>query len=241
MSKSIPIKDVREQCRAKHGADWWNVSKEIKKKRMDDARLHLRTVDQKIAEKKAAAPKPKEEEEQNPLKDVYRLRINDEEEGRTSKMWKVDAAACIGPKVEYKKLSEKEEARGPGFWSVYLFHRSQFSEDELDEYEEEDEDEGLDKWLGSHPVPGYGDKVHYGWVKKGDTFNDIANTLLTMKNGFGVYTEEGGFMHGCEHPIDNDHLVIEKSVWENALKPDTRERLLRDSFAETIYIADTWF
>jgi hypothetical protein len=35
--------------------------------------------------------------------------------------------------------------------------------------------------------------------------------------------------------------VIEKSIWENDTKPETRERLLRDSFAETLYIADTWF
>jgi hypothetical protein len=231
---NFPTKDVRARCRAKHGAKWWDVGKEIKKKRMDDARLDLRMAEEQKKGQKA-------EQEKKPLKKVYRLRINDEEEGRTSKMWEVDAQACIGPKVEFKKLSEKEEARGPGFWSVYLFSRSQFSEEELEEEEEEDDDEGSQIWLGSHPIPGYGDKVHYGHVKKGDNDEDVAQTLLSMEHGFGTYTEEGGFMHGCEHPIDNKHLVIEKSIWENDLKPETRERLLRDSFAKTIYIADTWF
>ena len=236
---NFPIKDVRARCRAKHGAKWWDVDKGIKKKRLEDARLDLA---RKAGDEDAPLrfPPEKKAKKQNPLKKVYRLRINDEEEGRTSKMWEVDAQACIGPEVKYKKRSEKEDERGPGFWSVYLFSRSQFSEDEL-ELEEEEGDESSHIWLGSHPIPGYGDKVHYGCVKKGDTCNDVANTLLSMEDGFGAYTEEGGFMSGCVHTIDNRHLVIEKSIWENDLKPETRERLLRDSFAETLYIADTWF
>lgn len=282
---NFPPKDVRARCRAKHGAKWWDVDKETKKRRMDAARLDLRKaeLEQKAEDeggvvlcdhcgsKRAAVqgeeggieggypycpdcgivdyppesdedaplrvPPAKKAKKKKPLKKVYRLRINDEEEGRTSKMWEVDAAACIGPEVKYKKLFDKQEAHGPGFWSVYLFGRSRFSEDEL----EEEEDEGSHIWLGSHPIPGYGDKVHYGHVKKGDTKEHVAQTLLSMEHGFGTYTEEGGFMHGCVHTIDNKHLVIEKSIWENALKTETRERLLRDSFAETIYIADTWF
>ena len=231
---AICAKNLRNWCRERFGKNWWDVDKAIKKERMSNARVALGGAPTKPKSK----PKPKQ---QNPLKKVYRLYINDEEEGRTSRMWEVDAAACIGTEVEYKKRSKKEDAHGPGFWSVYLFSRSQFSEDELELEEELEEDEGSHIWLGSHPIPGYGDKVHYGHVKKGDTFNDVANTLLTMENGFGAYTEEGGFMDGCVHTIDNKHLVIEKSIWENDLKPEIRERLLRDSFAETIYIADTWF
>jgi len=252
---NFPIKDVRTRCREKHGAKWWDVDKETKKKRMDDARLDLRKAE--LAQKAEGEgkeesgvlvsdedaplrfPPEKKAKKKNPLKKVYRLRINDEEEGRTSKMWEVDAAACIG--VKYKKLFEKQDAHGPGFWSVYLFSRSQFSEDELELEEEEEGNESSHIWLGSHPIPGYGDKVHYGHVKKGDTCEDIAQTLLSMTNGFGTYTEEGGFMDGCVHTIDNNHLVIEKNIWENDLKPETRERLLRDSFAKTLYIADTWF
>lgn len=252
---NFPIKDVRARCREKHGATWWDVDKETKKKRMDDARLDLRKAElaQKAEEEEEGGglvsdedaplrfPPEKKAKKQNPLKKVYRLYINDEEEGRTSRMWEVDAEACIGTEVEYKKRSKKEDAHGPGFWSVYLFSRSQFSEDELELEEEEEGDESSHIWLGSHPIPGYGDKVHYGCVKKGDTCEDVAQTLLSMTNGFGAYTEEGGFMDGCVHTIDNKHLVIQKSVWENDLKPETRERLLRDSFAETLYIADTWF
>ena len=234
------VKDVRNWCRDKFGKKWWDVDPVIKKERMSNARKVLSGKPPNLPES-AVAPEPEPKPKQlNPLKKVYRLYINDEEEGRTSKMWEVDAAACMGPEVEFKKLSKKEEAHGPGFWSVYLFGRSQYSEEELEE-EEEDEDEGSQIWLGSHPIPGYGDKVHYGHVKKTDDYTDVANTLLSMEHGFGTYTEEGGFMHGCVHPIDNDHLVIEKSIWTHGLKPEMRERLLRDSFAKTVYIADTWF
>ena len=80
---------------------------------------------------------------------------------------------------------------------------------------------------------------HYGpsVADHGDDAEAVAQKLLALKNGFSTFTWNHAYEGDIETPIRSDQLVITRTVWMK-LSPRTRERLLRDSFAETIYISE---
>ena len=150
--------------------------------------------------------------------------MGNEEEGEESRCFKAKATACI--KGNLVPISKEKACSDPPFWAVWFFGPNKY-----------DDEEDQNIYVGSHPCPGYGDKYDYGFVQPGSTPEQVAQTLLKMENGIGDFIQEGGFGHGEHFPIQDHILVIEEDIWLQITRP-TRERLLRDSFAETIYIAN---
>ena len=203
--------ELRAWCRTKYGA-LWHEDKSVRLARLAEARNAL------------GAPNKEAPKKKNPIKTVYSLTMGNEEEGEESRCCKVKGTACINGK--FLPLAKEKVCSDPPFWAVWFFPPDEF---------DDDDDGGI--YVGSHPCPGYGDKYDYGFVRKDDTPEQVAQTILKLENGVGDFIQEGGFGHGERFPIQDHILVIHKDMWMQITRP-TRERLLRDSFAEVIYIAD---
>tara|TARA_B100000767_G_scaffold252358_1_gene256064 strand:- start:706 stop:2712 length:2007 start_codon:yes stop_codon:yes gene_type:complete len=191
------------------------ISVQYEKQAISHKRKAAEQAPPKKAAKKTAAKKPTK----NKLKDVYRLTTLFDGDGDIVKVvvCRINRNKAIAGEIE--PISKDKDSDEPPFWGVWLTLN---------------EEEGVHLGSGRSDRDGpYG----YGFISDGDTPEDVAKILLQEKhqNGFGNYVFWEGHEKGMSFPIRNDVLLIDTELW-NAITPNTRERLLRDSFAKTVYI-----
>ena len=213
------VKDVRNWCRDKFGAKWWDVDKAIKKERMSNARKALSNKPPNLPES-AVAPEPKPEPKQpNPFKRTYlhKMRWSYSNEQTVERITLLDPATCIGKEATFKKTGPRVEGGAGG--ALYLLRKSCFTYDFEDSEVEEEEDENI--YFGEHPLPGYGgsDQIR-DFAKEGDTSDVLGQKLLRYK---------------LDCP-----LVIDQGLWAG-MNPATQEAILRDSSATLVFLCDALF
>ena len=211
------VKDVRNWCRDKFGAKWWDVDKAIKKERMSNARKALSGKPPNLPES-AVAPKPKPKQP-NPFKQTYllKMRWSYSNEETVERITPLDPATCIGKEATFKKTGPREQGGAGG--ALYLLSTSCFTYDYEESEIEDEEDDGI--YFGEHPLPGYGssDRIP-GLVEKGDTTDMLGQKLVRYNM--------------C------DALVIDQVLWAG-MKPATQEAILRDSSATLVFLGDVQF
>lgn len=207
------VKDVRNWCRDKFGAKWWDVDKAIKKERMSNARKALSGKPPNLPESAVAPKQP------NPFKKTYllKMRWSYSNEETVERITPLDPATCIGKEATFKKTGPREEG-GAGA-ALYLLSKSCFTYDNEDSEDEDIEDDGI--YFGEHPLPGHGssDRIP-GLVELGDTSDMLGQKLVRYKM--------------------TDALVIDQVFWAG-MKPATQEAILRNSSATLVFLCDALF
>lgn len=210
----VTTKDLRTWCRTKYGAEWWNT---------DDKASRL-------AEARAALGAPERAAKPNPLKTVYHWYKGDPDcyaPHDEDRFYKLKASACIKGDFVQASKNLKNHQR-PHYWAFHWHGPCHNDPDFHDRH-----------FVGSGFCEADDGPYHYGpsVADHGDDAEAVAQKLLALKNGFSTFTWNHAYEGDIETPIRSDQLVITRTVWMKLL-PRTRERLLRDSFAETIYISE---
>ena len=207
----IPAKDVRTWCRTKYGIEWWKSDDKLA--RMAEARAAL-----------GGAPA-----KQNPLKPVYHWYEGDPDAyapHNKDRFYKLKASACV--KGEFVQASKNlKNHKRPPYWGIHW----------RGPWKDHPDRHNL-PWVGTDFCEyAYDAEHHYGptVADHGDSAETVAGKLLALKDGLGTYTYNDPYSGDVDFPVRNDVMIICRDVWLE-LSPATRERLLRDSFAETIYI-----
>ena len=216
MPGPITTKDLRTWCRNKYGLEWWKS--DDKPARLAEARVALGGV---------SAPRAA----QNPLKPVYHWYEGDPDSYGVhleDRFYKLKASACI--KGEFLQASKNlKNHKRPPYWGIHW-------RGPCNDHPDGDR-HGL-PWVGTDFCEwAYDGEHHYGptFADYGDSAEEVAEKLLALKDGLGTYSCYDPYAGYIEFPIRDDVMSICRDVWLE-LSPATRERLLRDSFAETIYI-----
>lgn len=210
----VTKKDLRTWCRTKYGTEWYTDEKLAR-----------------LAEARGALGAPERAAKPNPLKTVYHWYEGDPDACSPhdeDRFYKLKASACV--KGEFLQASKNlKNHKRPPYWGVHW--RGPWND-------HPDADRHNLPWVGSDFCEAaYDSEHHYGptVADYGDSAEAVAGKLLALKDGLGTYTYNDPYSGDVDFPIRNDVMIISRDVWLE-LSPATRERLLRDSFAETIYI-----
>ncbi len=216
-------KDARDWCRTKYGTDWHAVDPPIRKQRLAEAHAALGDAPAKPAK-------------QNPLKPVFQWYEGDPDAYSPhdeDRIYKLKPLALIqGQFVQASKnlWGHPNHPRPP--YACFHWRGGARSDDSPDVAR------CRRPWVGTDFCDyAYESEQHFGptVADYGDSPETVAEKLLALEHGLRSYTFFDPYMGHVETPVDNDVLVISNLVWRE-LSPRTRERLLRDSFAKTIYI-----
>lgn len=221
-------KELRDWCRIKYGAQWYDCDPAIKKQRLSEAKKELgKPYAKKPSTNVGSGVKTLVSKPLAPMKPVWFMRQYHEDDGREDKYYGIpsEVAVSLGIQdyISKAKIKGREQPTGgtTTFWNVWIT---------LD-------DEENTITAGGDPNPGYGDRHCY--VDFGDwSADDVLLSMCTggyYDKGFPTQLEEGGWHDGTEWTVYNNKVIVGAEVWRLASE-ETRAKFLRECFATTVYI-----